>query len=261
MHHLKTLILGVSIILTTLASCQFNITRNEGKGPLTDKVYSYTFSGIKQATGLESKVFKSNESKVVVNAPADIMDKILVEMIEDNTIFIHVKKNSNISTNKVSISIYTPQLSKIDASSASEVLVKDTFTTEKLSLESSSGARIDGFFKSLSSQLKSSSGSEMNLQIFNETADVQSSSGASIVLKGLGKTSHLKSSSGAKIDAENYTSQESIAESSSGADISIGTTNIAKAKASSGSRVDIYKKNNSLELTKEESSGGQVSVH
>lgn len=259
MHHLKKLILVLGTVLLSLTSCQFKIT--EGDGPFTDKVYSYNFKRIKQTSGLESKVYKSNESKVVVNAPIDILSQILVEMIEDNSVYIHVKKNSNISTNKVRVSIYTPHLSKIDASSASEVIVKDTFTTEKLSLESSSGARIDGYFKALSSRLKSSSGSEMNLHIFNETADVETSSGANIVLKGLGKTTHLKSSSGSKIDAENYTSQESIAETSSGANISIGITIKAKAKASSGSRVDIYKRNNSLELMKEESSGGQVSLH
>lgn len=252
------------MILFSLTGCQHRIqffTENEGNGPLTDKVYPFSFTGIKQANGLESKVIKSNESKVVVNAPADIISQILVEMIEDKTVYIHVKNNSNISTNKVSISIYTPHLSKIDASSASELLVKDTFTTEILNLESSSGARIDGFFKCLASQLKSSSGSEMNLHIFNETADIQSSSGSKIKLKGLAKNSFLKSSSGSEIDAEDYTSQESISESSSGSNISIGSTNKARAKASSGSNISIYKRNNSLELIKEESSGGQVSLH
>jgi hypothetical protein len=238
-----------------------NIIDNEGKGPIIDKVYDIKFIGIEQDNGIESKVYKSDAYKIVVQAPDDIIGNILVELQTNNIVHIHVKKNSNISLNKVNVSIYTPYVKSLDASSAAEIIVIDTFTSEMITLESTSGAEISGSFKALKGQVKSSSGSSMKLHFLGETIDAQSTSGSSIELTGLSKTSQFKASSGAHIDAEKFTTQNADAESSSGGEIEISSTQKASARASSGSSIEIYKRNNSLELIKEESSGGKVSLH
>lgn len=250
----------LSIILGFIAACNFNISANEGKGPQIDKVYNYNFTGIEQDNGIESKVYKSNENKIVINAPSDIMEKILVEEMGNNIVHIHVKKHSNISLNKVKVIIYTKALKSLDASSAAEIQVIDTFTSESITIETTSGAEIHGSFKALKGLIKSSSGSSITMGFYGENAEISASSGSNIDLNGLAKMSQMKSSSGSTIDAENYISQQLTAESSSGANISASATTKVNAKSSSGSSIAIYKRSNALEIEKNESSGGSVSI-
>ncbi|MCE2963199.1 MAG: GIN domain-containing protein [Chitinophagales bacterium] len=260
MNDLKIFLIGLGFVLSTLTSCRFHMTSNEGKGPQIEKVYNYKFTGIEQDNGIESKVFKSDENKIVINAPSDIMEKILVEEMGNDIVHIHVKKNSNISTNKVKVSVYTKELKSLDASSAAEIKVIDTFTSESIIIETTSGAEIYGSFKALKGLIKSSSGSSITMGFYGENAEINASSGSNIDLKGLAKTSQMKASSGSTIDAENYTSQLLTAESSSGGNISASATTKVSAKSSSGSRIAIYKRSNALEIEKNESSGGSVKI-
>ncbi|MBL7789533.1 MAG: DUF2807 domain-containing protein [Chitinophagales bacterium] len=261
MHAKSIFYYCLTLVSINLISCNFQITSNEGKGPLIDKTYQYKFTALEQDNGIESKIYKSNEHKVVVNAPNDIIDNILVEMEGDHKVHIHVKNNSNISTAKVTVKIYTPYLTELDASSAAEVQVIDTFVAEKIVLESGSGAEIKGSFKALTGNVKASSGSSIDVNILGETISVESTSGSEITLSGLAKQTDMKASSGSQIDGEKFVSQSSNLESSSGAEISLGVTLKTIAKSSSGSNIDIYKRSNQIEISKEVSSGGSVDLH
>lgn len=262
MNKKNILLLGLLSIAFLLGSCNFsmNLAEKEGKGPILDKVYDMKFTGIEQDNGIESKVYKSDAHKIVVQAPDDIISYILVELQANNIVHIHVKKNSNISLNKVKVSIYTPFIKSLDASSAAEIIVMDTFTSEMITLETTSGSEISGSLKALNGQVKSSSGSSIQLHFLGENLNAQSSSGSSIELSGLSKSCQIKASSGAHVDAEKFITQNADAESSSGGDIEVSSTQKAIAKASSGSSIKIYRQGNQFDVQKQETSGGSVSI-
>jgi len=255
---MKTTILGILCLTLLFGSCR--LTMNEGSGPIVTKVYDMKFAGIEQDNGIESKVYQSEAHKIIVEAPTDIMADILVELKSNNIVHIHLKQNSNIALNKVKVSIYTPYVERLDASSAAEITVMDTFISDMITFETSSGAEISGSFKALHAQVRSSSGSSAKLHFEGKAINAQSTSGSSVKLVGLTKTCQFKASSGSEIDAKKLTSLDADAESSSGGEIELTSIQKANAKASSGSSIKIHKQGNQFEVRKQETSGGVVSI-
>lgn len=262
---MKKYFLSVIFILC-LTACSFppiNFTidgENSGKGKIIDKSYTVSFTRVEQQNGIESDVFLSNENKVIVNAPEDIIDKIVVEKKDSATVWIYVKKYSNISTDKVKVKIYTNALESIETSSASSVDVVDSFVSPQLRLSSSSGSKISGNFKSLNAVLHTSSGSNIDITLYSKHLEAQSSSGSTIEIKGIAQNAVLEASSGSRIDSEDLLISDAQTETSSGGTIEISVTQKAIAKASTGGHIDLYRKGNNFELNKKETSGGEVNI-
>lgn len=248
------------ICLATITACRINLDLdNEGKGPIIDKAYTqFKFCKIEQSNGIESEVFKSTENKVIVTAPDDIIDKIIVESTETNQVKIHVKSNSNISTKHVKVKIYTSQICEINSSSASEVKVRDSFSEAELNLKSSSGSEIEGNFVAIKIQINASSGSHIKADIQAKDAVINTSSGGEIDLAGFTKTCDGKASSGGQINGEKFKISEASLNASSGGKIDISITEKANANASSGGEINFIRAGNNINLIKKESSGGEV---
>lgn len=80
-------ILFVSACLAILTACSGSGkdnsiifgSMNEGKEGIIQKEFNNDFDAIEVSSGIDAEIIKSDAEKVVISAPADIMDKIDVE--------------------------------------------------------------------------------------------------------------------------------------------------------------------------------------
>lgn len=260
---MKKILTFSAFLAILVVSCKINYSiENEGKGPIIDKEYKdLIFSGINQSNDINSEVIKSKENKIIVTAPDDIINDIIVESKNPNQISIYVKSNANISTKKVKVKIYMTDLNEINVSSSAEIKVLDTFTTKNLTLNSSSDGEILGNFKTLNLDLNSSSGSSITISSNSVESIINASSGSEIKIEGFTQNCDLNASSGSKIQASKFYSLESIAKASSGANIYHNVSKKLNANASSGGEISIKKLGTNIEMIKKESSGGRVSIN
>lgn len=261
------LLLSLSSLL--LSSCvqiskdgvSWSFIENEGKGPIITKDYKdLQICGIEINNGIEAKLMKSNEEKVIVSAPSDIIDKIIVEQLEGRTINLRVKSNSNISTKKVRVEIYSKELCKIASSSAAEIEAVDEFSSPSLTFSASSGSVIKGKFRSKTITANTSSGAEIHADLSAIKLFLTSSSGSSMNMKGYSQDLKANASSGAEINGDQFYSQNANLSASSGGSINSASTKSVNANASSGSEITVLRHGNDFSIQKSVSSGGQILV-
>lgn len=266
---MKRIFLPIILFLIAFSSCvcvskdglSFSGFENEGKGPMTSKDYDQLhFCGVEINNGLKAKIYKSPNEKVRVSAPSDIIDCIEVKQLEGRNILLKVKSNSNISTKKIKVEIYTTDLCKIASSSGSHVEVVDEFLSPSLSLSSNSGSYLKGKFKSKKLSASSSSGSSQDIDIQSIESTFTSSSGSSMEIRGYTELAKANTSSGSEIDAKELNSKEVHLTASSGGELKISATSQANANASSGGDIQIYRKGTTFTVNKTETSGGSVEI-
>lgn len=233
-----------AILLAILSmSCQYKIdikdtaVKELSGNVVTELRNVEAFEGIKVSQGIEVFISQGAERKVEVKTDVSILP--LVETNVSNQILqIQLKQKSvwkNIS--KIQVYITNPTYTKIETSSGSSVTSKNDIVGAKISLSSSSGSTIE-------------------IALEQEEVLAESSSGSQIEISG--KALHLQtdSSSGSEIDAKNLYVNEVDAEASSGSSQKVHPALWLKAKASSGSSVNYYKKPTNIEI--KESSGGSI---
>ena len=89
---MKTLTISVLAAFLLLSSCNiksdngfpYNVTPKVGTGIIKNKEYKMSFDEIRVAQSISAEVVKSDEEKVVITAPSDILDDILVENLPQN---------------------------------------------------------------------------------------------------------------------------------------------------------------------------------
>ena len=148
---MKTRILLLAPAFFLISSCNsagdtakiFNLTAKEGKGPLQNKTFDLTFDEIHVAQSIRAEVVKADKERVVVMAPENILDDVLVEKTGDR-IYIHFKPGLRISSRQVSVKIFAKDFSKIEATSSADIQVADRFTQDKTAVKASSSGSIVG---------------------------------------------------------------------------------------------------------------------
>jgi len=230
-------------------------------GPVREKQVTGDFDEIEVSQAIEAEIIKSDLEKVVISAPENIIDEILVD-ISGGKLHIHYKKGIRVMNNhKVSAKIYAKDFSKINANSAAGITVKDKFVQDKTEVEVSSSASVNGNLEANDFEISVGSGSNFTGKIWAVDLDVDASSGASVDLSGKAKKAEVSSSSGSSVSAKDMVADQVKADASSGASIDISASSSINAEASSGGSVDVYKKGNVTSVTKQENSGGSVSIH
>lgn len=63
------------------------------------------FSGLRVSQGIDAEVFKSDENKIIISAPADIIDDVLAEK-SGNSVQIRFRPGLNISAHNVSATLH-----------------------------------------------------------------------------------------------------------------------------------------------------------
>ncbi|UMQ41085.1 DUF2807 domain-containing protein [Chryseobacterium sp. Y16C] len=229
-------------------------------GPIKQKEVTGEFDEIEVSQAIDAEIIKSDVEKVVISAPQNIIDEVLVD-INGGSLHIHYKKGIRVmNSHNVSAKIYTKDFSKLNANSAASITVKDKFTQEKTHIEVSSAASVSGSLEANDFDISMDSSSNFSGKIWAVDLDIDASSGASIDISGKAKNAEVSSSSGSSVSAKELIADHVNADASSGASVQISASSSIKAEASSGGSVNVYKKGNVTSVTKEESSGGSVSI-
>ncbi|MEA1850370.1 MULTISPECIES: head GIN domain-containing protein [unclassified Chryseobacterium] len=234
---------------------------NTDHGPVREKQVTGDFDEIEVSQAIEAEIIKSDMEKVVISAPENIIDDVLVD-ISGGELHIHYKKGIRVMNNhNVTAKIYAKDFTKIEANSAAGIVVKDKFVQEKTSIEVSSAGSVSGNLEANDFEISAGSSSSFSGKIWAVDLDIDASSGASMNLSGKAKNAEVSSSSGSSISAKNLVADNLKAEASSGASIDISAASSINAEASSGGSIDVSKKGNVTSVTKQENSGGSVSIH
>lgn len=233
---------------------------NKDHGPLKQKEFSGDFDEIEVSQAIEAEIIKSDVEKVVISAPTNIIDEVLVER-QGGKIHIHYNTGFRVmNTNNVKAKIYTKDFTKLIANSAASITVRDKFTQEKTDVEASSAASITGHLEANDLEISVDSSSSFEGKIWAVDLDVDASSAASISISGKAKNAEISSSSGSSINGKDVVVENLKADASSGASLEVIASLTVDAEASSGGSVNVYKKGNLTTVKKEENSGGSVSI-
>ncbi|MBP7173915.1 MAG: DUF2807 domain-containing protein [Cloacibacterium sp.] len=231
----------------------------EGKGAMTEKTFNnLNFTEISVATGITADVIKSDENKVIIYAPSDIINKIEVENTGDE-VKIRVQKNSNISGKRVKATVYTKDLTEVSASSAARINIKDQYTRDHISIDVSSSGSIFGDFEVNDLSIDASSAGRYSGKVWAVKSTVDASSASHIELEGKINSAEFDVSSAASINAGQLTANQATLDASSGGSIKINIDKKASANASSGGNISITKQGNPS-ISQSQSSGGSVSI-
>ena len=230
----------VSIILALLLlSCEFNAnwgTGRKGDGNVIADNVSITsdFNEIHASRGLDVYLTQSNVNSVTIEADSNLHEIITVEVV-DNVLKITTEESiGSASSKKVLVNFNT--LSRIVATSGSDVFSTNTISLNELDIDTNSG-------------------SDVEIDINTEKVTCSASSGSDIDIQGNTNYLMASASSGSDIDAGDLLAEISTVKATSGASISVNTTKELIAKANSGGDVVYYGNPSKLD-TSEGVSGG-----
>ena len=235
--------------------------KNENHGPSQKREFKGTFNEIEISQAINAEIIKSDEERVVIIAPSNVIDDILVDRDGDK-INIHYRSGIRVmNANRVEAKIYAKDFEKLKVGSAANVLVKDQFTQEKTEIEVTGSGEITGDFEANKLEIVASSSGSFTGKIWAIDLEIDASSAASIDIKGKAKNADLSSSSSASISAKQVLVEHLKAEASSGSDIDISVKTSVNAEASSAGSINITKQGNISIVNKQESSGGSVTIN
>jgi hypothetical protein len=227
------------VLLLTATSCFVDGlagVRGNGNVLTENRNLNSNFNEVQVQQGIQVYLTQDNTTTLKVEADENIIDLLKTE-IKDNKLKIYFEKNVyKASSKKVFVSV--AEISKISTSSGATVKTENTFTTNTLKLESSSGSSIKVYVNA--HEISSSSSSGANINIYGKSKDFYASA-----------------SSGSAIDADQLETLNATAKVSSGANINIHVSGKLIANASSGGDIDY--EGNPTEIDKNTSSGGSVS--
>lgn len=211
-----------------------------GDNDRTENRKVQSFNAIKVSTGIDLYLTMGESETVKVVADEDIIENFKTE-VKDGTLHIYIKQNdwfnwgSGNKTRKAYVTL--SELTKLKASSGSDVYSENTLKGDKLEVSVSSGA-------------------DVKLDVFYKNLSVDTSSGSDAKIIGKVKYLEVEASSGSDIKATDLESKICHARASSGSDISVNVSDELYAKASSGADIKYY--GNPQTRDTDESSGGDV---
>lgn len=200
-----------------------------------------SFRGVKVSQGIELLLQQGTEDAVAVSASkAEFQDRIRTE-VEGGTLRIYIDDRNGSSNWRRGVKfrayVSIRQLEKLIASSGASAKTGNVIQVDKLELDASSGATIDGEFKGGSIRSDNSSGSVTTVRGAVESIYIESSSGS--IFKGFDLSAVVAEADASSGGAISITvTKELNAEASSGGDIKYkGGAVIRKLRTSSGGSV------------------------
>lgn len=228
-----------TILAILLFSCEFNMdyaTGIQGSGHVitTERTVNSDFDTIEVSRGLDVYLTQSESATVSVEADENLQD-IIITKLNGNVLEIYADENIGSSkAQKVHISF--KDISKIVASSGSDVYTTNTISGTTLELETNSG-------------------SDMELDINVQSLICSATSGSDLELTGKANNLKAEAHSGSDIDASDLLAEKSTVKASSGASVSVNSSKELIAKANSGGDVTYYGKPEKLEKSEGVSGG------
>ncbi|MEL6918813.1 MAG: head GIN domain-containing protein [Bacteroidota bacterium] len=227
------------ILALILSSCAFDINFGDGKkgnGVVAQETREVTedFTVVSASEGLDVYVTQADEFSIEVEADENIIDLIGTD-IKNGKLRIHAIENIGRATKKIYVSL--PEVTALESSSGSDLIVKNVIETDKITLDASSG-------------------SDLQVELTADEVNADSSSGADIKISGEANVLHADASSGSDIKARDLLVKTCTADASSGADISVNVSESLTADASSGADISY-----SGEATVQKKKSASGSVH
>src|SRR5690554_272657 len=226
--------IGTAIILS---ACNFNFSAGErGNGHVVTEERSVSdFTEVKASAGMDVYLSEGDANKVVVEADENLLPLITTE-VKDGKLTITTSGNIGFYKSKKVYVTYR-ELTDISATSGAEIVGNSVIRSERLSLNSSSGA-------------------EIKLEVFSRELSATSSSGADIEIKGKASSFNAQASSGSELDAQKLEAINRIARASSGAKINLTVKEKLETHVSSGADINYY--GNPVSVNSNKSSSGSV---
>ena len=230
----KLTLLSIVTALMFVTSCSISGVTGNKNIIKQNRTMKENFTSVKVSEGINLFLSQANKTSVTVEADENIQNLLKTE-VENGVLKIYFSDAVRKATRNVYVSM--PEITKIAASSAADVKTETLISSKNLTLDASSGA-------------------DMEVKIEAENLTCEASSGADIDLTGTCKTANIHASSGADIDAKELNSDTVIANSSSGADISVSVNKDITANASSGADITYYGNPEKTDINT--SSGGDI---
>ncbi|KIA84234.1 hypothetical protein OA84_01430 [Kaistella solincola] len=236
-----------------------NFQVKEGKGIIKNKEFEGNFDEIKVSQSISAEIVKANTEKVVLSAPSDIIDDVLVEN-KNGKLYIHFKPGLNISARNVAVKIFAKDFTRVEANSSASIAMKDHFIQDRTEVKAASSASISGNIEANQLSIDVSSSGTFTGKIWAVDLDAEVSSSGDIIISGETKNAKLHASSSGTLDARKATAANADIEASSSGSVSLAVKNQLSARSSSSGDITIRKAGNLNIISKTESSGGSVNI-
>jgi hypothetical protein len=228
------------IMSLLLVSCQFNSdfgfgVRGNGDVETIERSIDENFNEIRISRGLDVYLTQSDQVSLYVEADENLHDIITTE-VENGILRISTNENISFSKSK-KVMLSFKDISKIKATSGSDVYSTNTIVADNL-------------------ELSTTSGSDMELDINTQVVDCSSTSGSDLKVSGTTNKLYASATSGSDIKAGNLKAIISEARATSGADITLNTSDELYAKATSGGDIKYY--GNPEKITKKDGVSGNI---
>ncbi len=217
------------------------------------------FSRIEASVGVNVIFKQENNRNVKVIAEADKLQYVITKL-ENGVLKIYIdnKGQRNVRFKNLSINVSSPHIYGVKTSSGSIFTVLDTVVENNMDIEAEAGSVIKGNFNiKQDAAVNVSSGSVLKADLTASKLALDISSGANVNLSGQAASAVIDVNSGSSTKLEDLKIASAVAESTSGASLSLFVTDKLKIKVSSGAAVKL-KGNPELDAKVDKISGGTL---
>lgn len=217
------------------------------------------FSKIDASVGVNVTYKQDNNRSVKVIADADKLQYVITR-VENGVLKIYIdnKGERNVRFKNLSINVSSPHLNSIKTSSGSIFTVVNTVMENSLEIEAEAGSIVKGKFDiKQAAAVNVNSGSVLKADLTASKLALDVSSGANVNLSGQALSAVVEVNSGSFCKADDLKIATAVAESTSGASLSLFVTDKLKVSVSSGAAVKL-KGNPELDARVDKVSGGSL---
>ncbi len=218
-----------------MSSCMWDGVKGDGNVVINKRKISNDFVRISVSRGLDVYITKSKYTSLEVEADENLHELITTE-VRNGTLHITATKNIwGASTKKIHLA--ADFINEIKVSSGAEVYSENTFSSDKLVINASSGAHA-------------------NMDLIVDDLRCEGSSGSEMKLTGEAVDFSVSTSSGSNIDAYRLSARNCNANATSGSNIKVMVTESFEGKATSGAGIKY--KGHPRHAEKSSNSGGSI---
>lgn len=189
MKKLIQLVVCGAFLVGFMANAQSEKIKGNGK-VVTETRTTSDYDGIKISGSFDVDLVAGKEGKIVMKGEENILSAIIVE-VEDNTLKIYVKKNTNIRSSmgkKIEVTVPFEKISELSLSGSGDIQSKNTIKNDKF-------------------LAKLSGSGNFNLAVDSNSLELNLSGSGNVQLKGTADNFTTKLSGSGDIDAANLKSK------------------------------------------------------
>lgn len=218
------------------------------------------FTGLEVSSGIKVNFTQGNQQSVRVETDEDKLQYIST-VVQNNVLKITVKNPSkkSLNFNKIFVNVVAPELNAISSGSGSNITVINTLKGDKINIETTSGANLNGDFDMRSlAVLNTTSGGNLNVKINSPQLNFEGTSGSNATIKGKVNVANFQLTSAANCNAQNLLVENANVTVTSAGSLSVNVSGNLEAEATSAGKIR-YKGNPTNIISNiSKNSGGQL---